>query len=167
MEYFDLCTIDRKPLGKKVQRGTNLNKNEYHLVVMAIMLNKKNEVLLTRRSNNKIAGGLWECTAGSVLAGENSRDAIIIEVKEEIGINVNISGDPITCYSEEDALFDIWIIKIDNKIQDLVLQTEEVDDAKYVTLKDIKNIINNGTATKSLSELIKLNSNGIVLINEK
>ena len=167
MEYFDLCTIDRKPLDKKVKRGTKLNKNEYHLVVMAIMLNKKNEVLLTRRSNNKIAGGLWECTAGSVLAGENSRDAIIREVKEEIGININISGDPITSYSEEDALFDIWIINIDNKIQDLVLQIEEVDDAKYVTLKDIKNIINNGTATKSLSELIKLNSNGIVLINEK
>ena len=167
MEYFDLCTIDRKPLGKKVQRGTNLNKNEYHLVVMAIMLNEKNELLLTRRSKNKIAGGLWECTAGSVLAGENSRDAIIREVKEEIGINVNISEDPITYYSEEETLFDFWIIKIDNKIKDLVLQTEEVDEAKYVTLKDINEIINNGTATKSLSELIKLNSKGIVLIKEK
>ena len=117
MEYFDLCTIDRKPLDKKVQRGTKLNKNEYHLVVMAIMLNEKNEVLLTRRSNNKIAGGLWECTAGSVLAGENSRNAIIREVKEEIGINVKVFGNPITSYSEKDALFDIWMIQINNKIQ--------------------------------------------------
>jgi len=164
MEYFDLCTVDRKPLGKKVQRGTKLNKDEYHLVVMAIIQNEKREVLLTRRSKNKIAAGLWECTAGSVLAGENSRNAIIREVKEEIGINVQVFGDPITTYSEEDALFDIWIIQVNYQIQDLILQAEEVDDAKYVNLYEIINIINNGTATKSLSELLKLNINGIVSI---
>ena len=167
MEYFDLCTVGRKPLGKKVQRGTKLNNNEYHLVVMAIIQNENREVLLTRRSENKIAAGLWECTAGSVLAGENSRDAIIREVKEEIGINVDVFGDPITCYSEENALFDIWIIQIKNKIQDLVLQIEEVDDAKYANLYEIKKIISKGAATKSLHELLKLNKSGIISIKDK
>ena len=167
MEYFDLCSVDRKPLGKKVQRGTRLNSNEYHLVVMAIIINENREVLLTKRSKNKIAGGLWECTAGSVLAGENSRDAIIREVKEEIGININVSEYPIAGYSEGDALFDFWIVKIDNKIQDLILQTEEVDEAKYVTLNEIQNIISNGIATKSLNELIKLNMNGLISIKDK
>ncbi len=166
MEYFDVCTIDRKPLGKKAQRGSKLENGEYHLVVMAILQNENGEVLLTRRSQHKIAAGLWECTAGSVLAGENSRDAIIREVKEEIGLTVHVSGNPIQEYSEEDALFDIWLIKIETNVQDLVLQTDEVDEAKYACLNEIRQIIHSGAATTSLNELLKLHRAGIISIKE-
>lgn len=166
MEYFDLYTIDRKPLEKISARGNRLNKNEYHIVVMAILINTQGEVLLTKRSKNKIAAGFWECTAGSVLAGENGKEAIAREIKEEIGINVQITDNPISEYFEDDAIFDLWVININISIDDLILQTEEVDEAKYVTLKDIQNIINSGIAAKSLSELIRLNNIGLISIKE-
>jgi 8-oxo-dGTP pyrophosphatase MutT (NUDIX family) len=80
VEYFDVYTINRIPLGKKYPRGSQLSNNEYRLVVMGILINDSGEVLLTKRSKNKIAGGKWECTAGLVQAGENSKAAIIREI---------------------------------------------------------------------------------------
>lgn len=163
-EYFDLCTINRKSLGRKCVRGSKLNENEFHVVVMAVLLNSDHEVLLTKRSPEKIAAGMWECTAGSVLAGESSKEAIKREIQEELGIFVEIKGYPISEYREDDALFDIWTANIDVEIEDLVLQKKEVAEAKYATLNEIKEMIESGVATKSLGELIKLNDNGIITI---
>lgn len=109
-ECFDVCTIDRKPLGKICVRGSRLNVNEYHIVAMAILINEQGEVLLTKRSKNKTAAGMWECTAGSVLTGEESKEAIIREVKEELGITVEMKGKSISGYIENDAIFDLWMV---------------------------------------------------------
>jgi 8-oxo-dGTP diphosphatase len=166
-EYFDICTIDRNSLGKICERGSKLNNGEYHVVAMAILINKQDEVLLTRRSKNKTSAGMWECTAGSVLAGEKSRDAIIREIKEELGIKVEIKERPISEYIENDAIFDLWMAdNIEYKIDDLTLQKEEVDKAGYKTLNEIKDIIKSGTATKCLNEIVKLNNIGLIKIKE-
>jgi len=164
IEYFDLCTKDRLPLGKKAARGTKLGADEYHLVVLAVLVNQEGRVLLTRRSAQKIAGGLWECTAGSVQAGESSLQAIVREVQEEIGIDVDFSGQPITCYAENAELFDIWTARIDCALDDLVLQTEEVDAAVFASLADIERLIACGSATLSLSEVVRLARSGIVTV---
>jgi 8-oxo-dGTP diphosphatase len=166
-EYFDVCTIDRNLLGKVCERGSKLNENEYHIVAMAILINNQNKILLTRRSKNKTSAGMWECTAGSVLAGEKSRDAIIREIKEELGIKVEIKGQPISEYTENDAIFDLWMAdNIEYKIDDLTLQKEEVDEAGYKTLNEIKDIIKSGTATKCLNEIVKLNNIGLIKLKE-
>jgi 8-oxo-dGTP diphosphatase len=166
-EYFDVCTIDRNSLGKICERGSKLDKGEYHIVAMVILVNKQNKILLTRRSKNKTAAGMWECTAGSVLAGEKSRDAIIREIKEELGIKVEIKERPISEYIENDAIFDLWMAdNIDYTIDDLKLQKEEVDEAGYKTLNEIKDIIKSGTATKCLNEIVKLNNIGLIKLKE-
>lgn len=164
VEYFDLCTKDRVPLGKTGVRGIKPGADEYHLVVLAILVNREGRVLLTRRSARKIAGGLWECTAGSVQAGETSRKAIVREVKEEIGLDVEFTGEPITTYAEGAELFDIWTARIDNTLDDLVLQTAEVDAAMFATLDDIRQLIGSGEATVSLSEVVRLAETVIVPI---
>jgi NADH pyrophosphatase NudC (nudix superfamily) len=166
-EIFDVCTITRQPLGKTCIRGNKLGENEYHIVVMAVLSNEKGEILLTKRSKNKIAAGKWECTAGCVIAGEKSKDAIIREIKEEIGIMVNIENiEPVRSYIEDDALFDIWPIKTNCEVDKLVLQKSEVDEAKYATISPIKEIINSGEATKSLYEIVRLCENGIIRISK-
>ncbi len=118
-ELFDICTIDRKQLGITKTRGSKLLENEYHVVVMAIMIRPDGKILITKRSSNKIAAGKWECTAGSVIAGENSKEAIRREVIEEVGIKTTIEDeDPISYYLEDDAIFDIWKIEISNDLMD-------------------------------------------------
>ncbi len=156
-ELFDICTIDRKLLGITRERGSKLLENEYHVVVMAIMVNRDGKILLTKRSINKTAPGKWECTAGSVIAGENSKDAMIREIFEEIGIIIKIEyEDPVSYYFEDDGIFDIWKIEISNYLADLKLQKEEVDEAKFATISEIEEIIKSGNATRSLGEVIRL-----------
>ena len=68
MEYFDLYTIDRKPLGKLVQRGAPISRGEYHIVVQIMTVNSKGEVLMTQRHPELSFPMLWECTSGAALA---------------------------------------------------------------------------------------------------
>ena len=164
-ECFDIYTINKKPTGKIGFRGKKLEKGEYHIVVMAIILNNNNEVLITKRSKNKIAGGKWECTSGSAVLGESSKDAVIREIKEEIGISAFIMGEePISYFILDDAIWDIWLVTTDIEITDLKLQYEEVEEAKYSNLKELNKIINSGTATKTIEKMIKLHTSGLIKI---
>lgn len=164
-EYFDICTINKKPTGKIGVRGKKLESGEYHIVVMAIILNSNNEVLITKRSKNKIAGGKWECTSGSAILGESSKDAVIREIKEEIGVNTfKMREEPISCFVLDDAIWDIWFITTDIEITDLKLQYEEVEEAKYANLKELDKIIQSGTATKTIEKIIQLHNSGLIKI---
>jgi ADP-ribose pyrophosphatase YjhB (NUDIX family) len=49
-------------------------------------MNAEGEVLLTKQHQNKPHPNLWECPDESVLAGEDSLEGAIREIKEEIGI---------------------------------------------------------------------------------
>ena len=160
-EIFDLYTCDRQPLYKTAKRGSCLLDGEFHLVAMAIMINECNEILITKRSMNKPGAGKWECTAGSVMAGETTKQAIQREVKEEIGIMVEVEDENlIGCFFEEDAIFDIWKIKVQCRIDDLILQSNEVDDARYIKIDDIQTFIDNNPCTSSLYEVSRLYSEG-------
>ena len=160
-ELFDICTIDRESLGITKARGSKLFNNEYHVVVMAIMINQFGKILVTKRSLEKIAPGKWECTAGSVIAGENSKNAMIREILEEIGIVLKIEDEkPISYYIENDAIFDIWKIEIVNDLSELKLQKEEVEEAKFVTIHEIEKIIESGNATSSIEEVVRLYKSG-------
>lgn len=44
-------------------------------------------------------------------------------------------------HNKTDDIVDFWFIKQDFKIQDLKLQKEEVSDAKWVSLKELKEMI--------------------------
>lgn len=56
------------------------------LVVAAILINKKNEILLTQRPEGKHLAGLWEFPGGKLEENESPEAALIRELKEEIGI---------------------------------------------------------------------------------
>ena len=61
MEFFDLYTVNRKPLGKKIMRGVPIPRGEYHIVVQVMTINHSGEILLTQRVPEKTSGGKWEC----------------------------------------------------------------------------------------------------------
>lgn len=164
-ECFDIYTINKEPTGKIGIRGKNLEIGEYHIVVMAVIINNKGEILITKRSKNKIAGGKWECTAGSALIGESSKNAVIREIKEEIGVNVIIKEEnPISNFIYDDAIWDIWTIYIDIKVEDLKLQYEEVEEAKFANLRELNSIIEMGNVTETIKELLKLHNCGLIKI---
>src|SRR5947208_2415075 len=58
------------------------------LVVAAALLDADNRVLIAQRPEGKALAGLWEFPGGKIDAGERPEDALIRELREELGIAV-------------------------------------------------------------------------------
>ena len=140
-EFWDVYDTNRKKVGKIVQRDVDkLNKGEYHIVVTGIIMNSKNEILITKRAKHKKFGLMWECNGGSIISGETSLDGMIRELKEELGIE----------FSKKEAIYlkevrrdivppdfkDLWLFKRDIDIKDITFPDKESIDAKWVTIEE-------------------------------
>ena len=86
MELWDLYDENRKSLEEVVIRGTRIPKGKYHIVVECMILDKDNNVLITKRAPGKHHPFTWECTTGSIVSGEDSTSGILREIYEETGL---------------------------------------------------------------------------------
>lgn len=67
------------------------NKNYIQVGCGALIVNDKQETLLLKRSlKSKNGSGFWAQPGGRVEYGERIEDAVIREVKEEIGVDIEL-----------------------------------------------------------------------------
>ena len=59
------------------------------IVVSIALINNENEILLSKRPEEKHLSGFWEFPGGKVEEGETPEKALIREVKEELNIDIN------------------------------------------------------------------------------
>jgi 8-oxo-dGTP diphosphatase len=64
------------------------------ILVVAAVLVEHGRVLLTQRKRGTHLAGAWEFPGGKVEPGEDPRDALARELREEIGVLVTV-GDPV------------------------------------------------------------------------
>lgn len=57
-------------------------------VVVAIIYNSKQEILLTQRGNDSSHPRKWEFPGGKVQENETADDALVREIKEELGLTI-------------------------------------------------------------------------------
>ncbi len=70
-------------------------------VVAAALTNQDGEILLQKRPEGRQMAGLWEFPGGKVDAGESPESALVRELKEELGIDVDRKNlVPLTFASE-------------------------------------------------------------------
>ena len=72
------------------------------IIVLLALLNERDEVLISLRSNRNDYNDLWEYPGGKVEDGEKIEEALIREIKEEL--NVDISKNcvsPLTFTSDQ------------------------------------------------------------------
>jgi 8-oxo-dGTP diphosphatase len=62
------------------------------LVVAAAIINSRNEVLLAQRPDGKSLSGKWEFPGGKVEAEESPENALVRELHEELGIEVDVAS---------------------------------------------------------------------------
>ena len=139
VELWDIYDINKKKTGKTAERDVyQFKEGEYHIVVTGIIINSKKEILITKRAKHKKFGLMWECSGGSILAGETSLEGIIRELKEELGIE----------FSKKEAIFlreirrdkippdfkDLWLFRKDIDEREITFPDGEAIDAKWVTI---------------------------------
>ncbi|NOX93339.1 MAG: Nudix family hydrolase [Gammaproteobacteria bacterium] len=80
-------------------------------VVAAAVFDDEGRVLITRRADDAHQGGLWEFPGGKVEAGEAVHDALVRELREELGIDVQRARPLIRVshdYIDKSVLLDVW-----------------------------------------------------------
>jgi 8-oxo-dGTP diphosphatase len=86
----------------------------FPVVVAAAVLIEKGRVLLTQRKKGTHLAGAWEFPGGKVEPGEDPRDALVRELREEIGMDVSV-GDPVEVtfheYPEKSVLLLFFAVK--------------------------------------------------------
>lgn len=145
MEIWDLYDKDRQPSDQTHRRGDPMNQGDYHIVVAVWTVNRNNEILMTLRHPEKDYPNMWENTAGSILAGETSRQGAIRELFEETGIVA--AEDDLTYLGtrkEESAFVDTYIHRKDITIAELTMQDGETVGAQWVTIDRLDELIRQG-----------------------
>lgn len=145
-EFWDLYDSNGKLLPQKAIRDNRLKPNQFHLVTSLWIKNSKNEYLVSIRSSQKNGAGMYETVAGSAKLGDSSVTSVIREAEEEIGIS--ISKDEL-CFIERiynpdsyaSNIFDIYMIKKDIEIKDLVFQKEEVASASWKSFEEVNELL--------------------------
>jgi len=165
-EKIDVYNKEKQKTGKVIERkqGVQLKNDEYIISVQCWILNLKKEILLTKRKSSKINGGIWEPTGGIVISGENSIQAIKRELYEEIGIEVSeneisLLKEIIDEKNEVNFFRDIYILKKDISINELVFNDGEVVDAKYVSIAEFERMLDSGETFKWLKYFVDLYKN--------
>jgi 8-oxo-dGTP diphosphatase len=69
-------------------------QKRFPVVVAAGVLVERGRVLITQRKKGSHLAGAWEFPGGKVEPGEDPRDALVRELREEIGIEVTVE-DPV------------------------------------------------------------------------
>ena len=131
----------------------------YHMVVHVCIFNQKGEMLIQQRQPFKEGWpNLWDVTmGGSALAGETSQQAAMREVKEELGLDIDLTNcRPSLTNHFEQGFDDIYLIHQEVDLSKLQLQYEEVQDVKWASQQEILELIREGQFIPYYESLINL-----------
>ena len=152
-ELIDIYDADRRRTGLTIPReGAFLKEGQFMLYVLAIVQNTEGKYLITQRSMDKHwAAGWWEVTGGGVLSGETSAQAVLREVREEVGLDVSDQTlEPGYAYTNVDLergdnyIVDIYHFHLDVSKDDVVLQDSEAIDCMFASWEEIQRFADEG-----------------------
>lgn len=145
-EYTDLYDENKNLTGEVLfrEKGTKLEvpQGRYSIVVLVFIENSKGEFLFQMTSKRK--KNVWATTGGHVKSGQTSKEAIIEEIKEELGIDIDENEiELFKTYKYESAFKDVFYLKKDIDVSKLTYEEDEVEYVKYLSKQEILDLINN------------------------
>lgn len=147
MEKFDILDINGKVTGEIADKGTNLQDGQYYLGVHAYIHNSSNEFLLQQRALDKdFLPGEWDIHLGHVMAGETSKEGMIREIGEELGLDFPSEEMRLikrVFWHIHNHIIDVYFLNIDFNLEDLSLQEDEVIGAKTVSKYEMLSMVSN------------------------
>lgn len=68
----------------------------HKLIGVAVIWNERHEILIDQRKQDDLLGGLWEFPGGKIEPGETVEACIQREIREELGIEIEVGEHLIT-----------------------------------------------------------------------
>lgn len=159
MELWDVYLEDRTKTERTIVRGEKFQNGEFHLVVHACIFNKKGQMLIQQRQPFKTGwSNMWDVTVGgSAVQGDTSQTAIMREMKEEIGLDIDLQNvRPHMTINFDVGFDDVYLIEKEIDSSKLILQKEEVQAVKWATKEEIIKMIDEGVFIPYYKSLIEL-----------
>lgn len=109
----------------------------------AVIINENGEILLTKRSQNaKNEKGKWESPGGAVEFWETREDAVKREIKEELGIEIEITRvlhttDEILKEDKQHWIPTTFIAKIKKGQVPQIMEPEKCDEIGWFSLEGL------------------------------
>ena len=114
------------------------------MTVQVFVRRSDGQFLLTKRSPNKGFAGMWECTGGSAVAGDDSLSAAVREVREETGLELDrAKGKLILSRRYTDTFVDNWLFEHEFELSDVKLLEGETCDAMLADKDTILELVKN------------------------
>ena len=160
MELFDLYTRDRIRTGRTMVRGDKVPEGLYRLVVHVCIFDPEGRMLIQQRQPFKKGwSNMWDITVGGcAVAGDTSQAAAEREVREEIGLELDLQDErPTMTTTFEGGFDDYYVLTRDVDLSSLHLQYEEVQTVRWAEKEEILRMIDDGqfiSYEKSLIELL-------------
>ena len=159
MEQFDLYTADREKTGRTMVRGESTPEGFYRLVVHICIFDSRGRMLIQQRQPFKRGwSNLWDVSVGGcAVAGDSSREAAVRELREELGLSVDLTGiRPALTISFRHGFDDYYLIRRDADLSELTLQYEEVQAVRWASREEILGMIDEGSFIPYEKGLIEL-----------
>ena len=158
MEYWDVLDKDGNPTGEIMEKYDKkvFERGFYHLGSDLWPINSENKILIQKRSSKKrLEPNVWAMTGGSVIVGENSKQTIIRESKEELNIDVNYNDlKLITRFKTINVWIDTYVVKKDYDISQMKFKEDEVSEVKWASFDEIEELVKKGQFMKHRWEYV-------------
>ena len=163
MEKRDLYDENKKLTGETVFKGEPIPKGRYYITVAIFIQNEAGKFLIQKRVMKK--DGKWATTGGHPVSGESSKQGIITEIKEELGIDVESKNIQLfKTIKTEDDFVDLYYLKENVNIKNVIVQQEEVEKVKWASIEEIEDMIQNNEFSESHTEFFMM---CLEFLNEK
>lgn len=150
MEYLALYDDHNQVLSKeKIERSRKLeiHPGKYFKIVLVFIQNSEGKFLIQQTSLQK--NHEFATTGGHVQYGVSSLETARQEVLEELGIDISLQDFELYDSIKYDLGYrDCYYVKRDVTLDELVLQSSEVESAHFLTIEEIQNLINEGKFRK-------------------
>ena len=150
MELIEVVDENGDFTGEVLDKDIVHDRNLFHNEVAVFVINDQNQLLLQKRSANKRYNpNKWALCAGHVDAYESLENAVLREMKEEIGLDVPKSE--LYPYAERDKFVDdsnshftyYYYVKTNKKEDEFTVQLEELSEVKWVDIDAVIEMIKN------------------------
>lgn len=102
-------------------------------IAIGIILNSKNQILITQRALDSHYGGYWEFPGGKIEEREREEQALVRELKEELNLDVK---EPVFWCKHQDE-HDFYIYGVKEYTGQLKLQAQQTS-YRWVNLREVE-----------------------------
>lgn len=131
------CTAYREDRTGELPVTESSGEKPHHEIAVAVV-EREDEVLIARRPEDKMLGGLWEFPGGKQEDGEDLREAVVREMNEELGVTVGV-GEKIDEVPHQYSHLSITLHAYRCEITEGEPSSREGQEWKWVRSDDLNN----------------------------